>query len=310
MFVDENDDPITRTSFAVVENSEDLFVGQVDAPDTNGDEVTYTLSGRDARYFTIGATTGELSSKEEPPLDFDTRPRGYTVTITATDGQEEDTITVTITITDVNESPMFVDANNNPISSTTLKVKEGTGVRDIGMVVLATDPDGDPLTYALDTASNALFRIVRTSTGGQLKTRVALDFEAPPTFYTVEVSVSDNKDDEGVPDTEVDDRITVTVKVTNVNEAPMFLDASDNSITVDTRTVKEKQAGGTPVGAPVVATDPENDALKYSLSGTGANSFNIDDNGQLTTKDALAAGTKTVIVRSPIAKTDDDAENP
>ena len=297
VFVDSNDDPITRTSFAVVENSEDLFVGLVEAPDANGDEVTYTLSGRDARYFTIGATTGELSSKEEPPLDFDTRPRGYTVTITATDGQEEDTITVTITITDVNESPMFVDANNNPISSTTLEVKEGTGVRDIDMV-LATDPDGDPLTYTLDTASDALFSIVRTSTGGQLKTRVALDFEDPPTSYTVEVSVSDNKDDEGVPDTEVDDRITVTVRVTNVNEVPMFLDASDNSITVDTRTVKEKQAGGTAVGAPVVATDPENDALKYTLGGTDAGSFNIGEtDGQLTTKDALAAGTKRVIVR-------------
>ena len=89
-----------------------------------------------------------------------------------------------------------------------------------------------------------------------------LDFEDPPTAYTVEVSVSDNKDDEGVADTEVDDRITVTVKVTNVNEAPMFLDASDNSITVDTRKVKEKQAGGTPVGAPVAATDPENERIE------------------------------------------------
>ena len=110
VFVDENDDPITRISFAVVENAEDLFVGQVDALDANGDDVTYTLGGRDASVlYHWEQTTGELSSKEEPPLDFDTRPRGYTVTITATDGKEEDAITVTITITDVNESPMFVD---------------------------------------------------------------------------------------------------------------------------------------------------------------------------------------------------------
>ena len=291
-FVDENDDTITRTSFGVVENREDLFVGQVKALDTNDDDVTYTLSGSHAQYFTIGADTGVLSSKEG--LDFNVRSR-YTVTITATDGDEEVNLTVTITLTDVNERPMFVDANNNPISSTTLEVKEGTGVRDIDMV-LATDPDGDPLTYTLDTASNALFSITRTSTGGRLRTKVELDHEED-SFYTVTVSVSDSKDDEGVPDTEVDDIITVTIMVEDVNEAPMFLDANGDSITVDTRKVKEKQAGGTTVGAPVVATDPEGDALKYSFSGTGANFFNIDDNGQLTTKAALAAGTKTVIVR-------------
>ena len=72
-------------------------------------------------------------------------------------------------------------------------------MRDIGMV-LATDPDGDTLTYTLDTASNALFSITRTSTGGQLKTKVELDYEDPPTSYTVTVSVSDSKDDEGMPD--------------------------------------------------------------------------------------------------------------
>ena len=60
------------------------------------------------------------------PLDFDTRPRGYTVTVTATDGQLKDTLPVTVTLTDVNEPPMFVDEDDNPILSLTLEVKEGT----------------------------------------------------------------------------------------------------------------------------------------------------------------------------------------
>ena len=123
-FVDENDDTITRTSFGVGENSEDLFVGQVEALDTNSDDVTYTLGGSHAQYFTVGATTGVLRSKEA--LDFNVRSR-YTVTITATDGDEEVNLTVMITLTDVNERPMFVDENDNPISSTTLEVKEAQG---------------------------------------------------------------------------------------------------------------------------------------------------------------------------------------
>ena len=64
------------------------------------------------------------------------------------------------------------------------------------------------------------------------------------------------------------------------NTAPEFV----NGASVD-REVAENTAAGRDIGAPVRATDPENDTLEYSLDGTDAASFDIDrGTGQLQTK--------------------------
>ena len=66
------------------------------------------------------------------------------------------------------------------------------------------------------------------------------------------------------------------------NNAPVF-DEGDSA----TRSVDENAAGEN-VGAPVFATDQNNDMLEYSLGGTDAASFDIeDDTGQMKTKAAL-----------------------
>ncbi len=49
-----------------------------------------------------------------------------------------------------------------------------------------------------------------------------------------------------------------------------------------TRTVAENTATGGSVGAPVAATDPDGDALTYTLAGADAASFTIDANGQIS----------------------------
>ena len=72
------------------------------------------------------------------------------------------------------------------------------------------------------------------------------------------------------------DTIDVTINVTDVNEAPMFADATAD------RSIDENSAEGTPVGAPVTATDPDaGDTLAYSLSGDDAMYFSVDDMGQI-----------------------------
>ena len=83
------------------------------------------------------------------------------------------------------------------------------------------------------------------------------------------MSVRDSKDDEGNPDTTTDSTIAVTILVTEVNEAPVFPSA------MATRTIPENTPAGRNIGAPVSATDPDNDPLTYSLGGTDAASFHI-----------------------------------
>ena len=172
-------------------------------------------------------------------------------------------------------------------------------MRDIGMV-LATDPDGDRLTYTLDTASDALFRIMRTFTGGQLETKVELEYDGPPVptrRYTVTVFVSDRKDADGMPvdddSPDIDDSITVTVNVINVNDDPEFVKADGTPISSIREVAENKGAGEAvtdPEGVkdPVEAIDRDGNTLKYSLRNADTVPFDIDPGtGQLTTTASL-----------------------
>ena len=73
-----------------------------------------------------------------------------------------------------------------------------------------------------------------------------------------------------------------------VNRVPVFLDSEGNAITGASREIPEGAAVGTKVGGPVVAIDPDEDTLTYTVSGGDAASFVIDaSTGQLTTNAAL-----------------------
>ena len=95
-------------------------------------------------------------------------------------------------------------------------------------------------------------------------------------------------------------RLTVTAVA---NQPPAF----DDSTT--TRSVAENTATGVAIGLPVSATDPDDTALTYSLSGTDAASFTLDTTtGQLRTAAALNYETKrryTVTVAVRDGKNDD-----
>ena len=96
-----------------------------------------------------------------------------------------------------------------------------------------------------------------------------LDYEATKNTYMVTVTATD-------PDG-ASDSIMVTIMVTDVDEnsAPMF--AAETA----TRMVAENTAAGMNVGAPVMATDDDNDTLTYMLSGGDAMYFTIDGMGQI-----------------------------
>ncbi len=177
-----------------------------------------------------------------------------------------------------NNAPVFSDD-----TSTTRSIAEKTAAdTNIGSAVAATDDDGDTLNYTLGGTDAASFSIVSTS--GQLKTSAPLDYETKRSF-SVTISVSDGNNGT--------DSITVTINITDVddaaeNDAPEFTDGTST-----TRSVAEKTAADTDIGTVVAATDADNDVLTYSLGGTDVSSFSIDTStGQLKTNAPLDYETK------------------
>ena len=165
----------------------------------------------------------------------------------------------------INKAPVFTDGS----SATRTVAVDGS----IGSPMVATDANNDTLTYQLSGTDAAAFEI--DSTSGQLKTKTSHNYNTK-TSYRVTVTVSDGS---------LIDEITVTINVisteteTPTNSIPSFTDGSHT-----TRTVAENTAKGVNIGNPIAATDTDNDALTYTLSGTDAASFDIDNTtGQLKT---------------------------
>ena len=142
----------------------------------------------------------------------------------------------------------------------------------------AVDDDEGLIRYSLSGDDAAAFSIV--STTGQIRTRADLDHEVKST-YTFTITVRDA--------TNLSDTQSVTVTVTDVEEAPEFPGTESGS-----RTVPENTAAGEDIGSPVAATDDDGDALTYTLGGTDAASFGlVSSTGQLQTKAALDHETKS-----------------
>ena len=182
-----------------------------------------------------------------------------------------------LTAPPTNLQPSFTDA------STTRSVPENTRAsQNIGAPVSATHSDSvGRLVYSLGGTDAASFDIVASTGQLKTKTKTIFDYETDTkTSYTVTVSVSDGMDDYSNTDTVVDDTISVTISITDVNEGPTF-----NSSNTATREVAENTASNTAFGGAFPVTDQESDTPTYSLGGTHAASFGIDTTtGQLKTK--------------------------
>ena len=181
----------------------------VRATDDDNDTLTYSLDATGAASFDIDEFSGQLQTKAA--LDFEDKS-SYTVTVSVRDSRDangvademtDNTIRVTIQVTNVNDAPVF------PSETVMRSVDEKTPAgEDIGTPVAASDDDDDPLTYSLDSSTDAdSFSIDAAS--GQLQTKAPLDYETTPS-YSVTVTAADPS---GLNDT-----IEVTITVNNVDE--------------------------------------------------------------------------------------------
>ncbi len=223
-------------------------LGTVTASDPDDDPVSYEITaGNDAGVFAIGSSgTVTLAGA----LDYETTSH-YELTVTVSDGGLSDTATVTIDVTDVNERPN--------ISGLTTTVAEDAPPGTVLGSVAASDPEDDGLTFAISNGNdNGLFAV---DGGGVVTVEGALDFETTSS-YDLDVEVSDG---------ELADTATVTVAVTDVNEAPVAIGFATS--------VPEDTASGTELGT-VTASDPDDDPLSFTITaGNDAGLFSINGTG-------------------------------
>lgn len=243
---------------SVVENQTDTgYIAT--APDADGDEVTFSITGgADAALFTIDAMTGALSFVAAPdfemPGDAD-MDNVFDVEITATDGTTPVTQLVAVTVTDENE--------NAPVFTSGTMVSVAENETDTGYVATATDADGDMPTFSINGGADAALFTIDAMTGA-LSFVAAPDFEMPgdadmDNVFDVEIAATD-----GVNTT----LQTVSVTVTDLNDtAPEFTSGTAVSVAenlLDT-------------GYVAAATDAEGDPVMFAISG-GADAalFSID----------------------------------
>lgn len=242
-------------SLLVAENSlAGKLVGKAAAPDPDaGQTVAYAIvSGNTNGAFSIDGT-GSIRVANPAAIDFESSLTSFTLVVTATDSGTpalSATKTVQITVTNVNEAPVIVPA--------TLTLAENSAAGTSVGTIAATDPDpGQTRTFAITGGNTSSAFAINPATGElTVNNPAALNFEKTPQFL-LKITATDN----GSP--AKSGSATITVRLANVNEAPI--------VAAQSFAVKTKSAVGRVVGR-VVASDPDAGQTRtYAIvSGNGS----------------------------------------
>ena len=237
-----------------------------DPEDPSADITRWSLSGTDAGDFTINEN-GDLSFRNIPdherPADSN-RDNVYNLSVRASDGRNYGYLEVTVGVEDVNEAPTI-----NTTSKKAFTYREN-GTASI-YTFKATDPERGNIEWSTSGADGSDFTIE----DGVLKFTNPPDFESSQgsgldsNQYLVTVQARDDAFNSS--------SLPVTVTMTDVNEGPEVTGSVSLTFTENQPTDR--------VLATYTAADPEDSftpITRWSLSGTDAGDFTIDENGQLS----------------------------
>ncbi|SOC47778.1 alpha-tubulin suppressor-like RCC1 family protein, partial [Rhizobium subbaraonis] len=226
-----------------------------------GDTFSYTLLDNAGGLFAIDGS----SIKVAGALEAD----AYTVSVRVVDSAGN-TFDKELTIDVLPNTAPVITSNGGGATASVNVAENKTAVT----TVKATDVESAALTYSIAGGADANLFTINASTGA-LSFKDAPDFEAPKdsgkdNVYNVTVKASDGK---------LSDTQAIAVKVTDVNEAPVFSGGASVSVNV-----AENKTAVTTVKAP----DPEKKAITYSIAdGADKALFNIDaKTGALSFKSA------------------------
>ncbi|PML54250.1 hypothetical protein BCT73_04120 [Vibrio breoganii] len=269
--VNDNAPEITVTAKDVTEESisNTTVIATFVATDADGDELTYTLLNNDDGYFVLDGTNVVLTDKGVAAINNDELDlESLDITVQAEDGTYQSDHTDTSDITRVNDNApeirvTAVDVTEESVSNTTVIA-----------TFVASDADGDELTYTLLNNDNGYFvldgtNVVLTDAGVAAINNDQLDLES------LDITV---QADDGTYQSDHTD----TSDITRVNDnAP--------EITVTAKDVTEESVTNTTVIATFVASDTDGDELTYTLLNNDAGYFVLDGTNVVLTDAGVAA---------------------
>ena len=218
------------------------------------------IGGEEAEETAAAAATicpGMVSCTYTPGLFFRYLPLEVTVFYADHLASGQQVQVVTAAVGGPNRGPTL-----SGVSDTTFVENDTAAVA----LYTAADADGDALRWSLTGADSSAFRWQGSGLTRALRFGAAPDYEAKST-YRVTAGVSDG----AVAATQA-----VTVRVTNVDEAPVLSGPADT-------TVVEHGSGAV---ALYRAVDPEGEAVTWSLSGADRDTLALSGGGQLSFKRA------------------------
>ncbi|MDP2507299.1 cadherin repeat domain-containing protein, partial [Oceanobacter sp. 3_MG-2023] len=249
------------TATAIDENSgagSVIYTATADDSADISDGVAFSLSGDDAAYFSIDASTGEVTLLAD--ADYETKPN-YSFTVTATDGAGNHTDqTVTLAVNNLDEvGPVF--------TSGTLAdaIDENSGASSV--IYTATTDDATAV-YSLSGTDASLFSI--NSATGEVTLLADADYETKSS-YSFTVTATDgagNYTDQ-----------TVTLAVNNLDEVAPTITSGATATSID------ENSGAGQVVYTATADDSADisDGVSFSLSGADAAYFSINSaTGEVT----------------------------
>ena len=158
-------------TLSIAENSSNLLLETYTATVQGGGTATWSLEGADKDDFTFSG--GALSLNASP--DYETKSL-YAVTVKAETAAERTVRNVTVTVTDVNEPPVVTGSNGVPVGKVVCVAIEHIGTSATPCSFLATDPEGDTVTWSLAGTDSDDFSV---DSNGSLTFAADPDYESP-----------------------------------------------------------------------------------------------------------------------------------
>ena len=251
--------------FSLAENADgattSVALGAVSATDPEDGTVSYSIeAGNSDGLFAIDSETGALSYQGTGE-DYESGTTSYELTVRASDGSLHSDVTVTVNVTDAQEAPAF--AAGSYAFDLAENADGGTNRVSLG-TVSATDPEDGAVSYSIEGGNESGSFELDAETGELFYTGSGEDFESSSRQFELTVRAGDGS---------LHSDVTVTVTVTDVQEAPAF--GQENYAF----SLTENAEGDTirlSLGR-VSAADPEDVAVEYSLvAGNGAGLFELD----------------------------------